>query len=77
MARKLCVFNEIKLIIFIDFYNWGRIIGVGLTLYYFNLTPSYTGDRNDNWSVKVSGNWRVTFRMNGEHAEVVNYEDYH
>ena len=36
-----------------------------------------TGDRNDIWSVKVSGNWRVTFRMNGEHAEIVNYEDYH
>jgi len=36
-----------------------------------------TGDKNDIWSVKVSGNWRVTFRMNGEHAEIVNYEDYH
>lgn len=36
-----------------------------------------TGDRNDIWSVKVSGNWRVTFRMNGEDAEIVNYEDYH
>jgi len=36
-----------------------------------------TGDRNDIWSVKVSKNWRVTFRMNGEHAEIVNYEDYH
>ena len=36
-----------------------------------------TGDRNDIWSVKVSGNWRVTFQMNGEHAEIVNYEDYH
>ncbi len=36
-----------------------------------------TGERNDIWSVKVSGNWRVTFRMNEEHAEIVNYEDYH
>ena len=36
-----------------------------------------TGDRNDIWSVKVSGNWRVTFRMIEEHAEIVNYEDYH
>ena len=35
------------------------------------------GGRNDIWSVKVSGNWRVTFRMDGEHAEIVNYEDYH
>ncbi|WP_298633657.1 type II toxin-antitoxin system RelE/ParE family toxin [uncultured Umboniibacter sp.] len=24
-----------------------------------------TGDRSDIWSVRVSGNWRVTFRFNG------------
>lgn len=36
-----------------------------------------TGNRSDIWSVRVSGNWRVTFRYNGEHAEIVNYEDYH
>ena len=36
-----------------------------------------SGDRSDIWSVRVSGNWRVTFRFNGEHAEIVNYEDYH
>ena len=36
-----------------------------------------SGDRSGVWSVKVSGNWRVTFRFVGEHAEVVNYEDYH
>jgi len=38
---------------------------------------SLSGDRADIWSVKVSGNWRITFRFNGEHAEIVNYEDYH
>ena len=36
-----------------------------------------SGDRDGIWSVKVSGNWRVTFRFVGSHAEVVNYEDYH
>ncbi|PIE43035.1 MAG: peptidase [Gammaproteobacteria bacterium] len=36
-----------------------------------------TGHRADLWSVRVSGNWRVTFRFNSEHAEIVNYEDYH
>lgn len=35
------------------------------------------GNRAGTWSVSVSGNWRVTFRFVGEHAEVVNYEDYH
>lgn len=38
---------------------------------------SLSGARADIWSVRVSGNWRVTFRFNGEHAEIVNYEDYH
>ena len=29
------------------------------------------------WSVKVSGNWRLTFRFEDGNAYVVNYEDYH
>ena len=36
-----------------------------------------TGNRAKMWSVQVSGNWRVTLRFNGTHAEVVDYEDYH
>ena len=35
------------------------------------------GNRTDIWSVRVSCNWIVTFHFNGEHAEIVNYEDYH
>lgn len=35
------------------------------------------GKRVGTWSVWVSGKWRVTFRFSGEHAEAVNYEDYH
>ena len=36
-----------------------------------------SGDRKETWSVRVSGNWRVTFKFDGDHAEVVDYEDYH
>ena len=35
------------------------------------------GNRVGTWSVRVSGNWRVTFRFIDGHAERVNYEDYH
>ena len=35
------------------------------------------GDRKGAWSVKVSGNWRVTFRFAAEDATGVEYEDYH
>jgi len=35
------------------------------------------GDRDGQWSVKVSGNWRVTFKFTDGDAEIVNYEDYH
>lgn len=35
------------------------------------------GDRKGMWAVKVSGNWRVTFRFAGSNAVIVNYEDYH
>lgn len=35
------------------------------------------GNRSGTWAVDVSGNWRITFRFEGEDAEVVDYEDYH
>jgi len=35
------------------------------------------GARKGTWSVKVSGNWRVTFRIRSGDAVDVNYEDYH
>jgi len=35
------------------------------------------GDLKGHWSVKVSGNWRLTFRFEGGNAYVVNYQDYH
>ena len=35
------------------------------------------GTREGTWAVRVSGNWRVTFRFAGKDAEWVDYEDYH
>ena len=35
------------------------------------------GDLKGHWAVKVSGNWRMTFRFDGEDAEVVDLQDYH
>ena len=35
------------------------------------------GARKGEWSVWVSGNWRVTFCFEGNSATDVNYEDYH
>jgi proteic killer suppression protein len=35
------------------------------------------GDRKGIWAVKVSGNWRLTFRFEDGNAYVVNYQDYH
>lgn len=35
------------------------------------------GERDRVWSVRVSGNWRITFRFSEGDAEIVNYEDYH
>lgn len=34
-------------------------------------------DLHGHWSVKVNGNWRVTFTIENGHAEIVNYQDYH
>lgn len=38
---------------------------------------SLRGDLAGFWSVSVSGNWRVIFRMNDSHAEDVDLIDYH
>jgi len=42
----------------------------------WNLHP-LKGDLIDHWSVKVNGNWRMTFTFNGEDAILVDYQDYH
>ena len=35
------------------------------------------GKRKGEYAVAVSGNWRLTFKFDGEHAIDVNLEDYH
>lgn len=35
------------------------------------------GNRKGTWSVRVSGNWRVTFEFDGQDVIRVDYEDYH
>lgn len=36
-----------------------------------------TGDRKGTCVVSVTGNWRITFRFEGEDAVDVDLEDYH
>ena len=36
-----------------------------------------SGDLAGHWSVWVNGNWRLTFRFEGEDAILVDYQDYH
>ncbi|MDF7675986.1 type II toxin-antitoxin system RelE/ParE family toxin [Neisseriaceae bacterium ESL0693] len=38
---------------------------------------SLSGNLKDHWSVKVNGNWRITFKFIGQNAEIVDYQDYH
>lgn len=45
-------------------------------------TPGYhlhelKGVRRGTWSIRVSGNWRVTFRFEDGDAFDIDYEDYH
>jgi toxin HigB-1 len=35
------------------------------------------GDRQGTWSIKLSGNWRVTFRFEDGNAQDLDIEDYH
>ena len=36
-----------------------------------------SGDRRDEWSVSVSGNWRITFAEDSGLVDRLNLEDYH
>ena len=36
-----------------------------------------TGNRRGTWSVRVSGNWRLTFRFENNEAVDIDLEDYH
>ena len=36
-----------------------------------------SGDRQDDWSVSVSGNWRITFAVEDGYIYGLNLEDYH
>ena len=36
-----------------------------------------TGDRGGTWSLHVTGNWRITFRIEDDEIVELNLEDYH
>jgi proteic killer suppression protein len=38
---------------------------------------SLAGALRDHWAISVSGNWRLTFKFEGEDAVLVDYQDYH
>jgi proteic killer suppression protein len=35
------------------------------------------GDRKGEYSITVTGNWRITFRLQGSAVIDLNFEDYH
>ena len=36
-----------------------------------------SGDLRGHWAIRVSGNWRLTFKFEAEDAILVDYQDYH
>jgi toxin HigB-1 len=36
-----------------------------------------SGNLKGHYAVSVSGNWRLTFKFDGQDAVLVNYQDYH
>jgi proteic killer suppression protein len=35
------------------------------------------GDRKGTWSMSITGNWRLTFRVEGDRIHDIDLEDYH
>ena len=48
----------------------------GMNIPGWDLHPLH-GDLAGHWAVKVSGNWRMTFRFEQQDAILVDYQDYH
>lgn len=37
----------------------------------------FTGDRKGQWSLSITGNWRMTFGVENDQIHDLNLEDYH
>ncbi len=42
----------------------------------YNLHP-LKGELKGLWSMRVNGNWRITFEFKDENVYIVDYQDYH
>lgn len=63
-----------KMLVFIDAATDLKELGVPPN---YGLHP-LTGDRRGTWSMTVTRNWRLTFRVNDDGALIdMNLEDYH
>lgn len=49
---------------------------IGMNMPGYRLHP-LKGDRKGQWTVSVSGNWRLVFEFDGENATNVDLIDYH
>ena len=49
----------------------------GMSLPGWGLHPLQGRELKGHFSVKVSGNWRMTFTFDGTDAVLVDYQDYH
>lgn len=49
----------------------------GMNVPGWGLHPLQGRELKGHFSVKVSGNWRITFKFDGTDAVLVNYQDYH
>ena len=63
LARQLALLNAVNSPTEMDVAGW-------------NLHP-LQGELKGHWTVKVSGNWRLTFAFEDENAILVDYQDYH
>ena len=63
LARQILLLNVAKVPQEMNITGW-------------NLHP-LKGDLANHWTVKVSGNWRLTFTFEDKDAILVDYQDYH
>lgn len=58
------------------------VLADGIDEFIANAPPGWcvhklSGKRRKEWSISVSGNWRITFKEESGHIDGLNLEDYH
>lgn len=74
-TRGIQAKHAVKLRLILTRLNYAEVLA-DIDFHGANLHP-LKGNLANHYSVRVNGNWRITFKFENGNAQVVDYQDYH